>query len=1035
MISRNQLIDWLQTRVAESLYMEPQEIKIDEPLEHYGIGSRESLMISGDLEELCNRELPHTLLWDYPTIKLLVGHLLGEENHTRDQMEQGSVEPIAIIGIGCRFPRASTPSAFWQMLMDGTDGITLAANRNLTSDMEQTYPQIGFGGFLDEIDQFDPAFFGISPREAEQMDPNQRLLLEVTWEALEDAGLTTEQLKGSNTGVYVGISANEYARFTTEKKEIYQATGNAFSIAANRISYFFDWYGPSMAIDTACSSSLVAVDLACQALWSGRTSLAVAGGVNLILSLDNSIRFASAGMLAADGRCKTFDQRADGYVRGEGAGVVILKPLSKALEDEDSIYAVIHSSFVNQDGKSNGLTAPNGQAQRCLLREAAKLARIETTQMYYVETHGTGTALGDPIEVSAISEVYANGRAEGQPLYLGSVKTNIGHLESAAGIAGLIKVALSMKHRTIPPQLHFTDWNPKIAADLSRLHVVTEAWPIPKDAYLSVSSFGFGGTNAHLIVGSAPEVDITGDPTSDQFAVLPISAKSEGSLASQINAYQHHLSKSDEHWKDIVSTAWRKRDHHALRCALIANDKQEAINLLSLMDKKIEHPQVVKTPTKQFHQVVFVFSGQGPRWSISSAFLEQEPLLKEILWECELLLRPYVTWSLLEEIVRPVPSLDPTEAQPLYFAIQVALAKLWMSYGIIPSAVVGHSLGEVAAAYIAGAITLPDAIQIVVERYRHAKQLAGKGKMLVVQATKQEAKKLVEESGGKLIIGAYNSPINHVLSGETNYLQQLQKELSDKGKFARFVPSMDYASHSPQMEEIRDSFELKLVELKPKEVEIPFFSTVTGHRFAGEELAATYWCDNLCKPVQFQQAISALLQDRQQFFLEISPHPVMEYPIMECANEIGNEIVTVPSLSKGKPEQLSYLSSVATLYAYGMQIIWPAKARCVSLPTYAWDRQRYWNDTLHSVEEVKSPSTKEQINEESSKDYLTKLIAETLKVATSEIPLEKPMIELGLDSIMAMRIKSKVEQDLGLAISVVPILQGCSVRELLQQIP
>ncbi|EGO65796.1 type I polyketide synthase [Acetonema longum] len=513
--------NWLIGKLAERLKVEQQKIDVREPLYNYGLDSVESVTITGELGEWLGRDVSPTLVWDYPTIEGITRFLTGKPDQPvvgDTARNKPSVEPIAIIGIGCRFPGAQGHKAFWQLLQNGVDAIREAppgyqragrSTGNRNADREQN----GWGGFLEAIDEFDAPFFGISPREAVSMDPQQRLLLEVAWEALEDAGQVPERLAGQPVGVFVGVSGYEYGtllnQFTTQ--DIYTATGNALSIVSNRISYLFNFQGPSLSVDTACSSSLVAVHLACQSLRNGESAMALAGGVNLLLSPELTTAFAKAGMLASDGRCKTFAAEANGYVRGEGAGVVVLKPLSRALADGDMIYALIAGSAVNQDGRSNGLTAPNGRAQEQVLLDAYRQAGVSPGQIQYIEAHGTGTSLGDPIEAKALGKVLALDRSPQHPCLIGSAKTNIGHLEAAAGIAGIIKVALAIKHRQIPASLHFTNPNPYIPfADLP-LRVQTElgSWPdtsVP--ALAGVSSFGFGGTNAHIVLKGFQPVTI-----------------------------------------------------------------------------------------------------------------------------------------------------------------------------------------------------------------------------------------------------------------------------------------------------------------------------------------------------------------------------------------------------------------------------------------------------------------------------------------------------------------------------------------------
>ncbi|MCH5586567.1 acyltransferase domain-containing protein [Shimazuella sp. AN120528] len=1041
-MTKDKLIAWLRNRVAESLYLSSEEIKIDEPLEQYGLGSKESLMISGDLEELLDRELAHTILWDYPTIESLSSYLVGEMTQERIENNRSSTnEPVAVIGMGCRFPGASSAEQFWEMMMKAEDHITTVPEGRWSSLSFEKVP-VSYGGFLSHIDQFDPAFFGISPREAEMMDPQQRLLLEVTWEALEDAGLRMDRLKGSDTAVFVGVSGNDYRSIVEKETDFYNLTGNSASILANRISYFMDWYGPSMAIDTACSSSLVAVDLACQSIRSGQSSLAFVGGVNLLLTPSNSIRFAAGDVLAPDGRCKTFDAKADGYVRGEGAGVVVLKSLSEAQADGDVIYAVIHGSSVNQDGKSNGLTAPNIHAQKALLKSAVRAAGVQPEDIFYVEAHGTGTPLGDPIEVRALAEVYAQKREN--PLYLGSVKTNIGHLEAAAGIAGLIKSALALHHKYIPPHLHFQHWNPQIPVDQYELEVVTKPINIPKQVYVGVSSFGFGGTNSHVILGEAPaqSIKFCEHPTDLGYKLLAVSAKSKKSLQKQVTQYKNYIENNpSQSLSNLAANAWQTRDQHERRIMLLAKDRKEAIELLTSLEKKQHHDHVFCTKEMRSDQVVFVFSGQGPKWSISQELLEKETVFRDTLLAIESEIANKVSWSLLERIahLEQDTPLTMVETQVLYFAVQVALAKQWLSWGIVPSAVVGHSLGEVAAAHIAGALTLSEAVDVVIARSYFAQRMVGKGKLLVAQIDQKAARQACEQFHDQVAIAAYNSHTNHVLSGNSSILENIQIELEQKGVFTKFVATSPYPSHSFYMNEIREELKHRLIHIQPKETSISFISTVTGKEIDGNNLYADYWCDNICQAVRFQEAISHLIQDQKKLFLEISPHPILEMPVYECASELHTEIKMVPSLERDRANDVSLLSSLAVLYCNGLSFDWtkvfPDATGRISLPKYPWKWDRYWVDS--EVEQGRSIIEKhEQIQELLEiDDYVTNEISKMLKIPVEEIPMNKPIIHLGFDSIMAMRLKSKIEKNWNIQLSIVPILQGCSVEDFIKLLP
>jgi len=592
---------WLRSQIAELLEVRPDEIDVHEQFASYGFSSRDAVTLSGDLETWLDRPLSATLAFEYPTIDSLARFLAGGADVSAaglpDAIGAGAVaDSVAIVGIGCRIPGARSPEAFWQLLRDGVDAISeIPSDRWDWRDFYDPDPTAPgkmnsrWGGFLEQVGGFDPGFFGIAPREAVRMDPQQRLLLEVAWEGLEDAGLAPDRLADSRTGVFIGISSSDYGQrqfSDTNLSDAYAGTGNALSIAANRLSYFFGLRGPSLAVDTACSSSLVAVHLACQSLQSGESTLALAGGVNLILSPAITINFTKAGFMAPDGRCKAFDAGANGYVRSEGAGVVVLKPLSRALSDGDRIYAVIRGSAINQDGRTNGLTAPSRRAQEDVLRDAYRRAGVSPGRIQYVEAHGTGTILGDPIEAKALGTVLAEERPPSRPCAVGSVKTNVGHLEAAAGIAGLIKVALSLKHRAIPPSLHFHEPNPHIPFDELPLRVQQKLapWPdSPDPALAGVSSFGFGGTNAHVVLEEPPAtlIPVDEEPKSARVNLLPISARGPGALRDLVRSYRDWLAADPPAGgadpRNVCYSAALRRAHHTHRLAVMGHGPTELV--------------------------------------------------------------------------------------------------------------------------------------------------------------------------------------------------------------------------------------------------------------------------------------------------------------------------------------------------------------------------------------------------------------------------------------------------------------------------
>ncbi len=969
--------NFLISQIAEAINVPKEQVDIRKPFISFGMDSAQAVGLAGDLEDFLGRTLPPTLIWDYPTIEELARYLAQEEivpsaKRVKARPRVQPEEPIAIIGMGARFPRAQGLEEFWQLLKNNVDGISEVPPDRW--DKEKFYhPEAGtpgkmvtkFAGFVDNVDLFDAGFFGISPREAVQIDPQQRLLLEVTWEALEHAGLPAERIMGSKTGVFIGISTNDYVRLQQghiDKINPYSGTGNAFSIAANRISYLFDLQGPSMALDTACSSSLVAVHEAVQSLMNGDCDMALAGGVNLILSPELSITFSQAHMLSPDGRCKTFDAKADGYGRGEGAGVVILKRLSDAIKDGDRVLAVIRGSAVNQDGKSNGITAPNGVAQQNVILAALSNADVEPDQVQYVEAHGTGTPLGDPIEIESIKRVLLQERSKDNVLYIGSVKTNIGHLEAAAGIAGLIKTVLALYNEEIPAHLHFSQLNPHI--DLKDVPIRVAAQNVPwkkgsKKRVAGVSAFGFGGTNAHVILEEAPQVEKSepdrGELVKDRPFILPISAKSTTALndfaRSMAQFIQHHVSDNPEELYDALSTAALRRTHHDERLAIIAESKQEIKqNIYDFIEGRENANVVAGRLNPNFRpKIAFVFSGQGPQWwAMGRELYNNEPVFKATIDRISLLLQEYADWSLTVELLAEEEHsrLDQTEiAQPALFAIQVALSALWRTWGILPDAVVGHSVGEVAAAHLSGILSLDTAVKVIYHRSRLMQKATGKGKMAAIDLPLEEVEKLIEPYADKLSIGAHNSHTSTVISGDEQAIDAVLKELENRDVFFKKLP-VNYAFHSPIMDEYREELISSLEGIQTHQMQIPIVSTVRGAFAQEEDYGAEYWAQNVRNYVHFSAAIDTLLERDYNIFIEIGPHPVLRNYIQQNVQKAQKQAFILPSLRRKEPERRQMLKTFAQLYTMGYPVDWrrlySKKGKLVDLPHYPFQRQRFW---------------------------------------------------------------------------------------------
>ena len=874
------------------------------------------------------------------------------------------LEPIAIIGIGCRFPGAENPQAFWSMMRDGIDGISEVPKTRWDVDSyydpDQSQPgkaNTRWGGFLPDIDLFEPQFFGIAPKEALTMDPQQRLLLEVAWETLEDAGQIPEDLKGSKTGVFIGIGTHDYSIMLWQQpvSEPYATTGTGNCIAANRISYSFDFKGPSLAVDTACSSSLVAVHLACQSIWTGESELALAGGVNMLLLPTIMVGFSKGGFMSSEGRCKSFDASADGYVRGEGAGLVLLKPLSQAQADGDDIYGVILSSAVNQDGLSNGMAAPNPVAQEAVLRQAYERVGIDPTQVDYIEAHGTGTKVGDPIETNALGKVFGKPRQSGNCL-IGSVKTNIGHTETAAGIAGIIKVALALKHKQIPPSLHFNKPNPAIAFENLKLQVVTQLTPWEKDERLiaGVNSFGFGGTNAHVVLA-----EVVGEKTGTQrdnstrFAgnLLTISAKSKAALRDLAQSYQNLVQNTDISLPVCVASQ-RQRSHFNHRLTCISQSKQHLQQQLAAFASEREIAGLtVSVVNHQAKKICWLFTGQGSQYvGMGQQLYETQPAFRQALDHCQLVLESYLDRSILEIILEDESAINRTiYTQPAIFALEYALAQLWLSWGIKPDYVAGHSIGEYVAACIAGVFNLEDGLKLVANRGRLMEELPSSGGMLAVFAGQTEIVELIAPHQHEVSIAAFNNYQNTVIAGTSQTLTLIEDKLAQVNISSTSL-AVSHAFHSPLMKPMLADFRAVAEQITYTAPQIPLVSNVTAQLATKAIASPDYWVEHIIQPVKFADSFEFLLQQGIEIFLEIGAKPILSSigkTILAQAKNHSPLLLT--SLSPKQPDEQVILNSVAQLYHQGLKLDWRAFNQDylpsgVNLPTYPFQRQRYWWD-------------------------------------------------------------------------------------------
>ncbi|WP_342374006.1 SDR family NAD(P)-dependent oxidoreductase [Myxococcus stipitatus] len=903
--------------------------------------------------------------------------LLVEKLQARlEGVERARTEPIAVIGLGCRFPGGvSDEASYWKLLRDGVDAVReVPASRWDAAryyDPERGVPGKMYGtrgGYLDDVEHFDAPFFGISPREAETLDPQQRLVLEVAWEALENAGQAPDRLVGSKTGVFLGVMSNDnmarlMKREDNTRFDGYSATGNGFCFVPGRLSYVLGLQGPSMPVDTACSSSLVSLHLACESLRNGESTMALAGGVNLILSPEITLCLSNMQALAGDGRCKTFDASADGYVRGEGCGILVLKRLSDAQRDGDKVLALIRGSAVNHDGASGGLTVPSGPAQQTVVQRALDNARIDPALVGYIEAHGTGTPLGDPIELRALGAVLGKGRPADRPFFIGSVKTNIGHLEPAAGIAGVIKTILSLRNKELPPHLHFQTPNPHIEWDRipARVPTARTPWPAIEGRRIAgVSSFGLSGTNAHVVLEEAPE-PASASPEDGRAQLIVISAKSQPSLALAVESWRSFLKQdSGDSVADLSHTAALGRAHHDHRIALVAKTRRELVEQLDAFTTGESHPglSVGRRSAGLPRKRVFVFPGQGSQWQgMGRRLYADDATFREAIDRCHEAMRPFTDWSLRDMVSSPESPArwnDIDVIQPTLFAMQVALAAVWRSLGMEPHAVVGHSMGEVAAAHVAGALSLEEGARIICERSKLLRSVSGQGAMAVVDLSRSQAEVELRGFEDRIAIAVSNSPRSTVISGDPGALKEVVERLERREVFCRWV-KVDVASHSPQMDPLRQALLERMSSVKPNTSVIPICSTVTGAMMDGREMDGAYWVRNLREPVVFADSVKRLVDDGHVTFIELSPHPVL-IPFVEAMlkewDTSGRGLV-VPSLRREQEEWPVLLSSLGRLYTNEDGVDWrrlhPVKRRPVSLPTYPWQREKYWIDVEAGV--------------------------------------------------------------------------------------
>lgn len=880
-----------------------------------------------------------------------------------------SRQPLAIVGIGCRFPGgANNPQQFWRLLREGVDTVAqMPTDRWDGAVWHHPDPAIPGRTYtlaaacIEGFQQFDADFFGIAPREAAQIEPQHRMLLEVCWEALEDAGIPPLRLRGSDAGVFVGMHPGgdlERIYNNPESIDAYTNIGKSGSLGANRLSHFFDLHGPSIMVDTACSSSLVALHLACESLWRGETSLALVGGANFLVEPTASIGFCKASMLSRRGRCFTFDARADGYVRGEGAGILVLKPLARAVADQDRVYAVVRGAGVNQDGHTPGIAQPGQASQAALLRSVLERAEVHPARVQYVEAHGTGTPVGDPIECAALGEVLAPGRSPESACRIGSVKTNIGHLETASGVAGVIKLALMLQARTLAPSLHFEQPNPQIDFDGLRLRVQTrcEPWPATAGPRIGcVNSFGYGGTNAlavleEFVPSAAHAIGVPADVQRPE--ALIVSARAPAALRALAESYYGVLTETTpSRLGDLCFSAAVRRQTLEHRLAVVGRSAAEIAGQLRTFIDEGRAPGVStgRQSSSSPRRIAFVFCGNGPQWwGMGRQLLDSEPVFRAALEHADAAFRPLASWSLLEELTVPEQRshMDRTSiAQPALFAVQYGLAELWRSWGIEPEATLGHSIGELAAALTAGAMTLEEAARVVFHRSRTQERTRGQGRMAALSLSAEEATAVLAPHAARLGIAAINSPTSVTISGDPALLRDVMAKLQERQVFCREL-RLDYAFHSPVMEAIRDEFLQALAGLAPRgKSTCRFVSTVTANDASAADLVPSYWWASVRQPVRFAAALNRLIESGIDTFVEIGPHPVLAGYVSESLAAANRHALIVGSLRRQADERETLLTSLGMLHAAGADVCWPGvfpTGQFVALPTYPWQRERHW---------------------------------------------------------------------------------------------
>ncbi len=1064
------------------------------------------------------------------------------------QRKETRPDPVAIVGMGCRLPGAHGLDEFWQVLRSGHDTVTqFPEDRGFGRFYDPNPGTPGrivsrAGGILQDLDAFDASFFDISPREAARMDPQQRMLLETVWEAFEDAGQVQDSLAGSRTGVFLSYLSTPYSELLRDAGicDLHSAIGaEGRGTAAGRLSHAFDLRGPSMALDATCASSLLAVHLACQSIRAGESTLAVAGGVNVILTPDLSIALSQAGVLSPHGRCRFGDAAADGYVRSEGVVVIIMKSLAQAVADGDQIYALIRGSGVVNDGSAGGSAiTPSREGQIDMLRDAYRNAGVAPGDIDYVEAHGTGTALGDRTELSALTQVMGEGRAPGAPCLLGSAKSNVGHTEGAAGLVGLVKVALSMRHRVVPATLHVAEPNPAVDWNNGPLALATTVRPWPdrgRPGLAGVSAFGLSGTNVHVVLEEAdrdpakPAGHVDADDPDDRggppVLLLPLSSRTASALPDLARSYLRHLESGlgsdlgsdsavphsdregrrkfdhvlpiptpaaqiSESLADLCWNAGARRTHHEYRVAVVGRSRAElSEQLRAIRDGHVVGAPLAAGAGERRPKIVFVFPGQGSQWAgMGRGLLESSQTFRAAIEECDTAVRAETGWSVIEQLQSAEPLATIDVIQPVLWAVEVALATVWRELGIEPDVVIGHSMGEVAAAVIAGTLSLADAAAVICRRSRILRTVSGQGAMAALQISADEVREALDGYEDRVHLAVVNTDSSVVISGDPEAIEKVISPLRARGVLCQMI-RVDIASHSPQMAPLRSDLLAALGAIAPSTGDIPLRSTVTGKRMHSSELDARYWVDNLAEPVQFCDAVRSELAETPTVFIEMGPHPMLAIAVGHILAADGLPGTAVAALRRDTPDMTALLESVGTLYTAGCEPDWTAlrgrRGQFVSLPAYPWQRRRYWvDDAVRSASPIAEfrrdghdanagdvqhlrfrpadaasrpaaalspvPAHAEQQQFPGShrvalkavmphdavgslpalQQYLVEQIATILGLPTQDVDARRPLPSMGFDSLLVAELDVRLRQDLGVRAPIVEILRGRPLEQL-----